>query len=98
MYARILTLELGPNMRAAGMNLAERWLAGVATLPGFVDAHFFGDEDTGEYGVFSLWQTREDAERAGEHRPESVEEELLRQLKKPAQLRIFEVYEPRARG
>jgi len=96
MYARILTIEMGPGMWDEGVAVAERWFAGVATLPGFVDVTFFGDEDTGHYGSFSLWETREQAEAAGEYRPEAVAEALARLAVKPPVVRVFRIYEPKA--
>ena len=62
MFVRMLTVKMRPGNRYVGEKLAKRWYAGVATLPGFIDVTFFGDDDTGEYGYFSRWETREAAE------------------------------------
>lgn len=97
MYARVLTIEMGPGMWDEGAQIAERWLAGVATLPGFVDVIFFGDEETGHHGAFSLWETLEHAEAAEQYRPEVVQEALARLAVKPPVVRVFRVYEPRGK-
>ena len=95
MHARILTVDMGPGMRDEGFAMAERWFAAVATLPGFVDVTFFGDEERGVYGYFSLWETREAAEAAGEAVGPQLNEAIARQMVRPPQVRIFEVYRPR---
>lgn len=95
MFLRIVTLKLGPGRWSDGVKLAERWFAGVATLPGFVDVTFFGDEGSGEYGMYSRWTSRADAEAAGAYRPEAVQEELTRLALEPPEVRIYRVYEPR---
>ena len=96
MHARIMTVEMGPGMRNEGIALAERWAAAIATLPGFVTVTFFGDEDVGTYGYFSLWETREAAEEAAEAAGPQALEALLEQALKPPVVRVYEVYEPKA--
>jgi heme-degrading monooxygenase HmoA len=96
MYARIMTVEMGPGMREEGIALAERWAAAVATLPGFVNVTFFGDEDVGTYGYFSVWETREAAEDARDAAgPQAWEALLEHALKRPV-VRIYEVYQSKA--
>jgi heme-degrading monooxygenase HmoA len=85
-------------MRNEGIALAERWAAAIATLPGFVTVTFFGDEDVGTYGYFSLWETREAAEEAAEAAGPQALEALLEQALKPPVVRVYEVHEPKALG
>jgi hypothetical protein len=83
-------------MRDEGIALAERWAAAVATLPGFVTVMFFGDEDLGTYGYFSVWETREMAEEARNAAGPQAFEALLEHALKPPVVRIYEVYESKA--
>ncbi len=96
MYARVMTVEMGPGMRDEGIALAERWAAAVATLPGFVNVAFFGDDDIGTYGYFSVWETREAAEDVVNATGPQVLEALLEYALKPPVVRIYEVYESKA--
>ena len=98
MYARIMTVEMGPGMREEGIALAERWSAAIATLPGFVTVTFFGDEDLGTYGYFSVWKTREMAEEARKAAGPQTFEALLEHALKPPVVRVYEVYWPKALG
>ena len=96
MFARVLTVKMRPGMRYAGEKLAQRWHAGVATLPGFVSVTFFGDDAAGEYGYFSLWKTRADAEAVAEMLGEQPGEALQELAAEPPVVRIYGVFEPPA--
>ena len=85
-----------PGQRDFVEDVAERWSAGVATLPGFVAAQFMIDDDAGEYGLYSLWQTRADAESVPEHLGPSSIRDRLEKMATTISIKIFEVYEPRA--
>jgi len=85
-------------MRDEGIALAERWTAAVATLPGFVSVAFFGDEDVGTYGYFSVWETREAAEGAADAAGPQALEALLELALKPPVVRVYEVYQSKALG
>lgn len=98
MYAHIMTVELGPGMRHEGAALAERWIAAAATIPGFIDVTFFGDDDKGNYGYFSLWETRETAYNAVNLLGPQLTKSLLKQALKPPVVRVYEVYNPKASG
>ena len=95
MFTRIFTVELGTGMREEGTAFAERWTAAASTLPDFVDVTFFGDEDLGVYGFFSLWKSREAAENAGQAVGPQVLEALVQAALKPPVVRIFDVYRPK---
>ena len=96
MYARLVLFEMPPGHRDLVEDVAERWSAGVATLPGFVNAVFFMDDDAGEYGFFSVWESKEDAESVPEQfGPLSIRDTMERLMTKPATIKIFDVYESR---
>ena len=59
MYARLVTLSLEPGNRSTAEELADKAGAVMRTLSGCEHLSFFRDEDTGRYGSFSLWRTKE---------------------------------------
>ena len=96
MFARLVTVHMRPGSRYVAERLAGRWQAGVAMLPGFVSVSFFLDDEAGEYGYFSLWRTREDAETVIDEMGDQVDNALAEMETGPRSLRIYEVYEPPA--
>lgn len=97
MHARLVLVEIAPGRRELAEKVAERWGSAVATLPGFVDAWFLIDDESGEYGLFSLWQTKEDADSVPEQTgPMSVREMVEDMAANPPVIKVFHVYEPRS--
>ena len=62
MYARLIIYRTHPGPYADAGNLAQRFVPAFQRCRGFRNAVFFGDEATGEYGIFVLWRSREDVE------------------------------------
>ena len=63
---------------------------------GFQKITFFGDEAAGDYGSFSLWESKEDAEAEAEAIRPQLEQAVSGIAKEPPTRRLFEVYEPKA--
>jgi heme-degrading monooxygenase HmoA len=99
MYARLSLIQLGPGTRAeAERYLADRHAPIWRQQPGFRSIVFLEDEERGEYGNLSVWDTREDAEAAAAAIRQRLEQDLREaglQLQGPAAPRLFEVYEPK---
>ena len=83
-------------MRYVGEQLAARWHAGVATLPGFVSVSFFGDDTSGECGYYSVWQTRAEADAVVDEIGPQLPDAARRYAATPPVVRIYEIYEPPA--
>ena len=65
MYIRLNMFSVGNGQRAAFERLADRFAPIFKAQKGFKSVTFFeADAAAGEYGSFSLWDTREDAEAA----------------------------------
>ncbi|MFQ5971930.1 MAG: antibiotic biosynthesis monooxygenase family protein [Alphaproteobacteria bacterium] len=98
MYARLLTFRLGPGTRETGEKLADEFYPLMKSLKGFRSVAFLmWDEEAGEFGSFSLWETKEDAEAAGDVlRARFQETAAAQSLQAPPSLRVMEVYEPTA--
>jgi heme-degrading monooxygenase HmoA len=89
-YARFSVINLGPGMRPKMEALADRLTPVFRAQPGFRDVTFLMDEAGGDYGSFSLWETKEDAEAASAAISPHVAA-IFRGLLTPW---ILEVYEP----
>ena len=96
MYVTLLTLTLGPGMRSAGEKLADQFAPALRAMKGFKTVTYFGDDTTGEYGSFTLWETKEDAEAAAAVMRPKLEQALSGIAKATQTRRFFEVYEPKA--
>lgn len=97
MYAELVTMHLGPGMKATAEMVADQLAPVYKALQGFKGLVFIGDIEFGEYGCLSLWESRENAQAlSGALKPR------LKQLVQIAGAnpkiglgtrRVFEVYE-----
>ena len=56
---------------------------------------FIGDFETGEIGGLSVWETKQDADAAGEVMASMLHEAVGDQLKGPPDIKVLEVYAPK---
>ena len=91
MYARFSVVSVGAGMRPRMEALAEQLAARFRTMPGFRSVTFVMDEAAGDYGSFSLWDSREDAEAAST----AIAPDVARVFRGLLTPWIFEVYEPK---
>ena len=68
----------------------------VKARRGFTDIHFLGDGETGKYGTFIPWETKEDGEAAEETLLTILRSELSGIAKSPPTLKLFEIIEQKA--
>ncbi len=66
MFARLVLFKFGPGMREAADALAADLGPQIRGLSGFQSVTFFGDDTDGQYGLFVLWESREDADVAAD--------------------------------
>ena len=95
MYARLATTYLLPGTKKAAEAAADVVAPVFESLKGFRSATFFGDETTGEYGTFTVWDTRENAEAVLAAVTPVLRGALGDLLNSPANVRVFEIYEPK---
>ena len=96
MYARFVTIYVEPGKREIATAIGDAADKKYRASKGFVDVHFlFIDEAKGEYGSFSVWETREDADAAGAAHREWVISEHANDMKAPPVAKVWEVYEPK---
>ena len=96
MYARKLTFKTKSGVRSEVEALADQVFSFVKSLDGFISIHFIFAEDENEYGSFSLWESREEAESAGETIHLKIREALEKLAIEPPTLKIYEVYKPKS--
>ncbi len=91
MYARLVLFNIGPGKRSTADKLVEQFAPAIKARKGFKSATFFGDEASGEYGVFVLWETEEDAEAAAKALFPKLQQSLANLVKEPPRNPLFEV-------
>ncbi len=96
MYAQLVILHLGPGMRSTAEKLADQFAPVLEAQKGFKKVTFFGDEAEGDYGSFSLWKSKEDAEAEAEAIRPQLEQAVSDIAMEPPTRGLFEVYEPKA--
>lgn len=64
MYARLVIFEVGPGKRSTIEKLVDEFDPLYRAQKGFRHMFVIGDEATGEYGSFSVWESKEDAKAA----------------------------------
>jgi heme-degrading monooxygenase HmoA len=100
MYIRLNMFSVGSGQRAEFERLADRFAPIFRAQKGFKRVTFFeADAAAGEYGSFSLWDTREDAEAADAALMPQLQQAVggagLQMRGTPIR-RIGEAYEPKA--
>lgn len=91
MYARFSVISTGPRMRPKMEKLADRLAAQLKTTNGFRSITFVMDEASGDYGSFSVWDSREAAEAANA----AINARVAKLFEGMLTPWIFEVYEPK---
>ncbi len=94
MYARLNIMNMGPGQREFAEGVADKVAPAMRALKGFRSVTFIGDFETGEIGGLSVWETKEDADAAGEALA-WLQELVGDKLKGPPDIKVFEVYEPK---
>ena len=95
MEARLVTLTVGPGQRDAMVALADASYNLTKSLPGFVSStYFIFDETRGIYGSMTVWQSKAEAEAAGEKLRPWLQEKAGAIMTAPLEVRHAEVYQP----
>ena len=93
--AWLLIMNMGPGMREAATALADAAYKMVSAMPGFVSAtYMIFDEEKGDYGSLTVWQSAADAGAAAETLNPWLQEQAGDKLTAPPRIFGGEVYEP----
>lgn len=96
MYARYYTFKSVPDKRKAIEAMADDIFSYTKTLKGFVSATYFISDDETEYGSFTVWDSKEDAEEAASLIRVKLAPRLEEIVSSRPEVVILEVYEPKS--
>ncbi len=91
MYVRLVRFAFGPGKQDAAGNLAADLVPAIRSRPGCKGVTFFGDHADGEYGLYVLWDTQENADAAAAVIGPKLSQHLAGNVQRPADIRLFEV-------
>ena len=98
MFARWVLCSLRLGARPSAEKLADRLASLYGEQAGFKGISVLIEETLGDYAILTFWDTKENAQAAGERVPAEREEEFASRLQGPPVVRIFDVYEPSSSG
>jgi len=96
MYAGYFMVKLGPGMASVAQELADRMAPIYKASKGFNRVTFFGDYAAGEYGILSLWASKEDYEAFYRATEPQIRQVLAGMVEEPPVRKGCDVYEPKA--
>ena len=94
MFARLVLFNFGPGMRSAADELAGDLAPQIRGLRGCNSVIVFGDDLDGQYGLFVLWDTQEDADAAASVIAPQLQAHLAGKVTEEPTRRLFAVIEP----
>ena len=95
MFARLVLFNFGPGMRSAADELAgDLAPPQIRGLRGCKSVTVFGDDLDGQYGLFVLWDTQEDADAAASVIAPQLQAHLAGKVTEEPTRRLFTVIEP----
>ncbi len=95
MYLRLVRFSLGPGARSSAEAIADEFVPAIKAQNGCSECMFITDDDAGEYGIVVHWDSKEDADAAAPVIGPRLSSALAEVSDEPADIRLFEVYEPK---
>jgi hypothetical protein len=93
MYARLVQFSFGPGKHQSAQALASDLVPKINDQPGCKVVTCFGDKETGDYNLFVLWNSQEEAEKAAEVIAPQLKQHLEGNVQKPMTHGLYEVIE-----
>jgi quinol monooxygenase YgiN len=91
MYVRLVRFTFGPGKHAAAEKLAKDLVPAISAQPGSRAVTCFGDQQSGEYGLYVLWDSKEEADAAAAVIGPRLQQHLAGHTQGPADIRLLEV-------
>lgn len=92
MYVLFTMFTLGPDTQEIADKLGEKFSSMLTGLKGFKGLTMFCDDETGENGGLSLWESKEDAEAALATTGSELKESLSGVVKGEPKRGVYEVW------
>jgi heme-degrading monooxygenase HmoA len=92
MFARLVRFSLPSGERAVAQAVADQLAPQIAEQPGCHGVTVFGAERDGDYGIFVLWETQDDADSAARVIRPVLDKHLSGKVTQPPETRLFEVF------
>jgi heme-degrading monooxygenase HmoA len=94
MYPRVVIFKLGQGERSTIQALAAAFDPLYRAQPGFNELYVLGNQVSGEYGSFSVWESKDDAEAADAMIAPQLQQALAGRLQGAPTRWFFDVVEP----
>ena len=94
MHAALVLFTLGPGTRDIAEQAGKQSGSKLQAMKGFKGMTMLGNDEAGEYGGLTLWETKEDAEAALAATQPAIKESLGALLKGPPLAKLYQVWEP----
>ena len=91
MYARLVRFSMGPGKHAVAQAVADQLAPLIAAQPGCESVTVFGDKSDGEYGIFVLWDSQDNASSAARVIRPKLDAHLAGNLRGVPDARLFTV-------
>jgi heme-degrading monooxygenase HmoA len=91
MYARLVRFSFGPGKHAEAQSIADDVAPLIASQPGCQSVTVFGDDTDGEYGIFVLWHSEDNADAAAQVVRPRLNEHFAANVQGPPDARLFKV-------
>ena len=91
MFARLVRFSLDSVGEAKAQELADELGPLIAIQPGCEAVTIFGNDGDGEYGIYVLWDSQENADTAAALVRPRLNEHLAGKVKAPPDTRLFQV-------
>lgn len=91
MYVRLVRFAFGPGKESAAQQLADDLVPAISARSGCKGVTFFGDHSDGEYGLYVLWDTKENADTSAAVIGPRLQRHLEGNVQRPPDRRLFEV-------
>ena len=94
MKMRLVQFSLGPGKQSVAEGIADKVIPRIRGRDGCIRCEFFADNESGEYGIVVLWNSREAADAAAPVIGPVLMGALASANATP-DIRLFDVYEPK---
>ena len=91
MFARLVRFSLKPGLETEVQELAGEIGPLIAVQPGCQAVTVFGDHNDGEYGIYVLWDSQENADTAAAVVRPRLDHHLAGRAKTSPETKLFEV-------